>query len=105
MRERKGEALNTMSRKRIEEYGIIGDLYTVALVGLDGSIDFMCFPHFDSPTVFASLLDPEKGGHFKLAPQVPEMHRKQLYVPDSAVLLTRFLGTQGMAEVSDFMPV
>jgi len=46
----------------IENYGIIGDLYTVALVGMDGSIDFMAFPHFDSPTVFAALLDWQKGG-------------------------------------------
>lgn len=93
-----------MSRQRIEDYGIIGDLHTVALVGLDGSIDFMCFPRFDSPTIFGALLDPE-GGHFRLAPDLPQMEHKQLYVPDSAVLLTRFLGTQGVAEVSDFMPI
>lgn len=96
--------LNGMRCKRIEDYGVIGDLYTVALVGLDGSIDFMCFPHFDSPTIFGALLDPD-GGHFKLAPEVNEMQHKQLYLPDSAVLLTRFLGRDGLAEVSDFMPV
>lgn len=94
-----------MAEKRIENYGMIGDLHTVALVGMDGSIDFMCFPHFDSPTIFAALLDAEKGGHFKLAPVDQEMRHKQMYLPDSAVLLTRFLGEEGVAEVSDFMPV
>jgi GH15 family glucan-1,4-alpha-glucosidase len=58
----------TMTYQPIENYGIIGDLYTVALVGTDDSIDFMSFPHFDSPTVFAALLDHQKGGHFRVAP-------------------------------------
>jgi GH15 family glucan-1,4-alpha-glucosidase len=87
----------------IENYGVIGDLHTVALVGLDGSIDFMCFPRFDSPTVFAALLDPEKGGRFKLAPTLEGTRRKQLYLPDSNILLTRFLAQDGVAEVPDFM--
>jgi GH15 family glucan-1,4-alpha-glucosidase len=89
----------------IENYGIIGDLYTVALVGMDGSIDFMCFPHFDSPTVFAALLDHEKGGRFQIAPVLGEAHQKQLYLPDSNILISRFLSDEGVAEVSDFMPV
>src|SRR5262249_50707296 len=83
----------------------IGDLETVALVGIDGSIDFMCFPQFDSPTIFAALLDHRKGGRFQLAPQIPHARQKQLYLPDSNVLLSRFLSEDGMAEVSDFMPV
>lgn len=94
-----------MSYQPIENYGIIGNLNTVALVGMDGSIDFLSFPHFDSPTVFAALLDHEKGGRFQIAPVLGEPHKKQLYLPDTAVLLTRFLSEDGVAEISDFMPV
>src|SRR6185369_8900468 len=86
-------------------YGLIGDLNTTALVGMDGSIDFMCFPQFDSPTIFAALLDHKKGGRFLLAPEIDHATKKQLYMPDSNVLLTRFLAEGGMAEVSDFMPI
>lgn len=89
----------------IENYGIIGNMYTTAHVGMDGSIDFLCFPHFDSPSVFCALVDKEKGGHFKLAPVLESPRQKQLYLPDSSVLLTRFLSPAGVAEVSDFMPV
>jgi len=89
----------------IENYGVIGDLNTVALVGLDGSIDFMCFPRFDSPSIFAALLDYRKGGSFKLAPVLDGVRRKQLYFPDSNILLTRFLSADGVGEVSDFMPI
>src|SRR2546423_259398 len=89
----------------IENYGIVGDLQTVALVGLDGSIDFMCFPYFDSPTIFAALLDYREGGSFKLAPIMEGERRRQLYFPDSNILLTRFLSSEGIAEVSDFMPI
>ena len=85
----------------IENYGIIGDLYTVALVGMDGSIDFMAFPHFDSPTVFAALLDWQKGGRFQIAPRLTDARQKQLYLPDSNILLTRFLASDGVAEISD----
>lgn len=89
----------------IEDYGVIGDLNTVALVGLDGSIDFMCFPHFDSPSIFASLLDQKKGGFFQITPTFKEMRNKQLYFPDTNVLLTRFLSSDGVGEITDFMPV
>jgi GH15 family glucan-1,4-alpha-glucosidase len=89
----------------IENYGLIGDLHTVALVGMDGSIDFMSFPDFDSPTIFAALLDHQKGGRFQVAPLIDDPSRKQLYLPDTAVLITRFLSRDGVAEVSDFMPV
>src|SRR5258706_3590559 len=89
----------------IEDYGIIGDLHTVALVGKDASIDFLCLPSFDSPSVFAALLDAEHGGRFQIAPQLDDAARKQLYLPDTNVLLTRFLSDDGVAEVSDFMPV
>src|SRR5579859_6090984 len=94
-----------MNYKPIENYGLIGDLNTTALVGIDGSIDFICFPQFDSPTIFAALLDHKKGGRFALAPEIPGERQKQLYLPDSNVLLTRFLSDEGMAEVSDFMPI
>jgi len=94
-----------VSYQPIENYGVIGDLYTVALVGMDGSIDFMCFPFFDSPTIFAALLDHRKGGHFQLAPVLEGARRKQLYLPDSNILLTRFLCADGVVEISDFMTI
>lgn len=94
-----------MTYQPIENYGVIGDLHTVALVGMDGSIDYMCFPKFDSPSIFLRLLDHEKGGYFSLAPELDNAHHKQLYIPDTNVLLTRFLSDDGVAEVSDFMPV
>lgn len=89
----------------LQNYGIIGDLHTVALVGMDGSIDYMCFPRFDSPTLFAALLDSERGGRFALTPLLSAPRHKQLYLPDTAVLLTRFLAEEGVAEISDFMPM
>ena len=89
----------------IGEYGIVGDLHTVALAGMDGSIDFLCLPSFDSPSVFAALLDADCGGRFRIAPILDGAARKQLYLPDTNVLLTRFLDAAGVAEVSDFMPV
>ena len=87
----------------IEDHGVIGDLATVALVGLDGTIDFLCWPRFDSPSVFASLLDEKRGGHFTLAPELDDVRHRQLYLPDTNVLLTRFLSPDGVAEISDFM--
>ena len=89
----------------IENYGIIGNLQTVALVGMHGSIDFLSFPYFDSPTVFAALLDHDKGGHFQIVPLLEQAKQKQLYLLDSNILLTRFLAPEGVAEISDFMPV
>lgn len=89
----------------IEDYGIIGNMKTIAMVSLQGSIDFMCFPDFDSPTIFASLLDREKGGSFSIDPQLDAVKTKQLYIPGTAVLLTRFFSDDGIAEVTDFMPV
>src|SRR5258708_4930018 len=89
----------------IENHGIVGDLNTVALVALDGTVDFFCFPRFDSPSVFASLLDPDRGGHFSLHPEFDGAKCRQLYLPDSNNLLTRILSAEGVAEISDFMPV
>src|SRR3954447_23065734 len=94
-----------MSYQPIGNYGVIGDLNTVALVGLNGSIDFMCFPDFDSPSIFAALLDEHKGGRFEIKPVFNGMKTKQLYLPDTNVLLTRFLSGEGVGEITDFMPV
>jgi GH15 family glucan-1,4-alpha-glucosidase len=94
-----------MSYQPIENYGVIGDLHTVALVGIDGSIDFLCAPRFDSASVFAALLDDERGGRFQLTPLLEGARQKQLYLPDTCVLLTRFLSDEGVAEVSDFMSI
>lgn len=90
--------------KPIEDYGVIGDLHTVALVGKDGSIDWCCLPHFDSPSVFAALLDVRRGGFFKIAP-VHSAVQKQIYLPETNILLTRFLSPEGVGEVIDFMPI
>jgi GH15 family glucan-1,4-alpha-glucosidase len=89
----------------IENYGVIGNLRTVALVGIDGSIDWLCLPHFDSPSVFAAVLDQAKGGRFSLAPACDDFRHKQFYWPDTAILVTRFLHDDGVGEVEDFMPV
>src|SRR5207237_6392320 len=78
---------------------------TVALVALDGTIDFLCFPRFDSPTIFASLLDPQRGGSFQIVAELDGARHRQLYLPDSNILLTRSLASSGVAELSDFMPV
>ncbi|QJD98224.1 glycoside hydrolase family 15 protein [Mucilaginibacter robiniae] len=89
----------------IENYGIIGDLKTVALVSLNGSIDFMSFPRFDSPTIFASMLDAQQGGYFGIEPQMSDFKSKQMYLPGTAILLTRFFSDAGIAEIIDFMPL
>jgi GH15 family glucan-1,4-alpha-glucosidase len=95
-----------MAYQPIENYGVIGDMHTIALVGIDGSIDWLCVPHFDSPSVFAAILDDEKGGSFRIAPDVErKVSRKQLYWPDTNVLVTRFLCPDGVAELIDYMPV
>jgi GH15 family glucan-1,4-alpha-glucosidase len=86
----------------IEEHGIIGDLRTVALVGTDGTIDWYCPGRFDAPSLFAALLDARKGGHFSITCRTADRPR-QLYLPDSNILLTRFLGRESVGEVVDFM--
>ena len=94
-----------MAYPPIAEHGVIGNLRTVALVCTDGTIDWLCFPHFDSPSVFAALLDDRKGGAFRIAPVDPEATTKQLYWPDTNVLVTRFSARDGVGEVTDFMPI
>jgi GH15 family glucan-1,4-alpha-glucosidase len=94
-----------MSFQPIENYGVIGNMRSIALVGMHGSIDFLCFPDFDSPTVFAALLDDKAGGRFEIEPQLTNVRRRQLYLPDTNILLTRFLAEEGIAELTDFMPI
>ncbi len=94
-----------MSETAISEHGLIGDLQTAALVSTDGSIDWFCCPRFDSPSVFGALLDDENGGHFRIRPAHRPYTTKQLYHPDTAILVTRFLTEAGVGEVVDFMPV
>jgi GH15 family glucan-1,4-alpha-glucosidase len=89
----------------IAEHGLIGDLQTAALVATDGTIDWFCCPRFDSPSVFASILDDRRGGRCALAPVTPARTTKQMYIPDTAILVTRFLSESGIAEVIDFMPI
>jgi GH15 family glucan-1,4-alpha-glucosidase len=89
----------------IENYGIIGNLRTAALVGMDGSIDWLCLPHFDSPSVFAAILDDQKGGRFRIGPANENFRHKQFYWPDTNILITRFLHDEGIAELEDYMPV
>src|SRR5215467_2292461 len=89
----------------IENYGIIGNMRTAALVGMDGSIDWLCLPHFDSPSVFAAILDDRKGGRFRITPAEEDIAVKQLYWPDTNVLITRFLAANGVGEIIDYMPI
>ncbi|MDQ0846919.1 GH15 family glucan-1,4-alpha-glucosidase [Streptomyces sp. V1I6] len=88
----------------VSEHGLIGDLRSAALVGTNGTIDWYCCSRFDAPSVFASILDAEKGGSFELAPDVPA-RTKQFYFPDTNVLITRFFADDGVAEIQDFMPI
>ncbi|GAA0662885.1 GH15 family glucan-1,4-alpha-glucosidase [Sphingomonas insulae] len=90
-------------RRSIGEHGIIGDLETAALVAADGTIDYLCWPSLDSPSVFADLLDPD-GGAFSIRPQLDDPHIVQLYVPDTNVLVTRWMGEDGAVEMVDLMP-
>jgi GH15 family glucan-1,4-alpha-glucosidase len=97
-----------MPYQPIEDYGIIGDLHTVALVGKNGSIDWCCIPRFDSPSVFGALLDAQKAGFFRITPhfeQTKSVGRRQLYFPETNILITRFLTVDGVAEITDFMPI
>jgi len=94
-----------MSFDPIENYGVIGNMRSIALVGMNGSIDFLCFPNFDSPTVFAALLDDQQGGCFQIQPQLKQKRVRQLYLPDTNILITRFLAHEGVAELTDYMPI
>jgi GH15 family glucan-1,4-alpha-glucosidase len=90
----------------IEDHGFIGDMHTAALVGVNGTIDWFCYPHFDSPSVFAAILDAYQGGYFTICPADEDGHRvRQMYHADTNILITRFLSPNGVGEIQDFMPV
>src|SRR5215203_2261824 len=89
----------------IADHGLIGNLQTAALVSTDGTIDWFCAPRFDSPSVFGALLDHDRGGHLRTRPTADTFTQQQLYFPDTAILVTRFLTEAGVGEVVDFMPV
>src|SRR6516162_9927410 len=89
----------------IEDHGVIGDLHTIALVATDGNIDWFCPGRFDAPSVFGGILDADRGGRFQIGPEDEPGNVKQLYLPDTNVLITRFLTPHGVGEVQDFMPV
>ncbi|MGW6862934.1 glycoside hydrolase family 15 protein [Streptomyces sp. NPDC054901] len=88
----------------IAEHGLVGDLQTAALVSSQGVVDWFAAPRFDSPSIFAALLDHDGGGYLRLAPEHPDGTCKQLYYPETAILVTRFLSPDGVGEVIDFMP-
>jgi GH15 family glucan-1,4-alpha-glucosidase len=93
-----------MSYQPIENYGIIGNMRTVALVGMNGSIDWYCYPQFDSPSIFGAILDDKKGGRFQISADADGVRHKQFYWPSTNVLVTRFLLKDGILELEDFMP-
>ena len=94
-----------MAYQPIENYGVIGNMRTAALVGMNGSIDWFCSPNFDSPSVFGAILDDEKGGRFQILPVAERVKSRQFYWPSTNILVTRFLHEDGIAELQDFMPV
>lgn len=89
----------------VENHGLIGDLQTAALISTDGTVDWFCAPRFDSPSVFGALLDRREGGHFQLSPDGVDYTSKQLYLPGTPILITRFHSADGVGELLDFMPV
>ncbi len=89
----------------IAEHGLVGDLHTIALIGTNGTIDWYCCPSFDAPSVFGSILDQEKGGFYSLRPSAEDWDAKQLYFPETNVLITRFFTEDGVGEVQDYMPI
>src|SRR5215813_8143464 len=89
----------------IENYGVIGNMQSIGLVGMNGSIDFLSYPDFDSPTIFAALLDDQRGGRFEIRPQLTNARVRQMYLPDTNILVTRFLAEEGVAELMDYMPI
>jgi GH15 family glucan-1,4-alpha-glucosidase len=104
-----GGSARTLSGSRgiyapISDYGMIGDLHTIALIGLSGSIDWCCLPTFDSPFVFGALVDAERGGRFRITPAAPYAS-EQKYWPETAILVTTFRTNTGVVELTDFMPI
>lgn len=95
----------TQVKRKIGDHGVIGDLRTCALIACDGAIDYFCWPNLDSPSVFSALLDNDESGIFSIAPDWQNAREQQLYLPDSNILQTRWLAPQGVAEITDYMPL
>ncbi|WP_028622623.1 glycoside hydrolase family 15 protein [Pseudomonas sp. Ant30-3] len=95
----------TERQSAIAAHGIIGDMRSAALVNDKGSVDFFCWPEFDSPSIFCSLLDTPEAGIFQLAPDLPDARREQIYLPDTNVLQTRWLSAHAVVEVTDLLPI
>ncbi|WP_433287767.1 glycoside hydrolase family 15 protein [Micromonospora sp. CA-244673] len=89
----------------VEDHGLVGDLQTAALITKDGTVDWFCAPRFDSPSIFGALLDRRRGGHFQVSPDGVDYTSKQLYLPGTPILITRFLSENGVGELVDFMPI
>ncbi|TCR92058.1 GH15 family glucan-1,4-alpha-glucosidase [Rhizobium sp. BK376] len=102
--ETEGRVAEAPIPRPIAEHGAIGNLATMGLVARDGTLDFLCWPQFDSPSVFAALLDPDRGGAFEIRPVIDGARVIQMYIPESNVLLTRWLGEEASAEIIDLMP-
>ena len=101
-------ASDTMARrgpKRIEDYGLIGNMMSAALVGRDGSIDWLCLPRFDSPACFAALLGTDDNGYWRIAPRGTIKKTTHRYLKDTGIIETRFETESGTAAVTDFMPL
>src|SRR5258708_35092857 len=94
-----------MAFEPIEKYGGIGNMQSIGLVGMNGAIDFLCYPNFDSPTIFAALLDDQNGGRFEIRPQLTNARVRQMYLPETNILITRFLAEEGVSELTDYMPI
>jgi GH15 family glucan-1,4-alpha-glucosidase len=94
-----------MAYKAISSYGIVGDLQTSALINRDGAVDWLCLPRFDSPSIFGAILDDKRGGSFRIAPSAPDFEYRQLYKPDTNILVTRFISDRAIVELTDFMPM
>nr|WP_263596629.1 trehalase-like domain-containing protein [Pseudomonas sp. FEN] len=97
--------LSNEPRSAIEAHGVIDDMGSAALINDRGSVDFFCWPTFDSPAIFCALLDRPEAGIFQLAPDLPDARREQIYLPDTNVLQTRWLSTRAVVEITDLPPV
>ena len=99
------DQINSDVARAIGDHGIIGDLRTCTLIAKDGTIDYLCWPDLDSPSIFSALLDSDAAGLFSIIPDLPDARRLQLYLPDTNILQTRWLALNGLAEITDYMPI
>lgn len=97
--------LKNETQSAIDAHGIIGDMRSAALVNDKGSVDFFCWPEFDSPSIFCALLDTPGAGIFQLAPDLPDARREQIYLPDTNVLQTRWLSDEAVVEITDLLTI